>query len=745
MGIPLRILIVEDSEDDTLLLLRQLRRGGYDLDHRRVDTAASMQAALDERTWDLVISDHSMPNFSSSAALELLQRNGLDLPFIIASGKIGEDVAVRAMKAGAHDYIMKDNMARLNTAIERELREAEARRERRRAQEALRVSETRFRLMVEQAMLAISMFSTDGRMLQINRAGEELWGTTLEEVMQHAPSYNVLEDEQLEAKGILSYLRKGFGGEATAIPPTLYDPVRTTGSGRPRWVQSFIYPVKDFSGEILEVVLMQEDITERREAEEALQKSESSLAAAQRLVHIGNFDYSVQEDEARWSDELYRIFGFAPQYFVPTYKSFLKSVHPEDRRFVQKTVNEALYDRKQVEIEYRIVRPDGERRIVHTRYEVSFDEEGRPLWLSGTVQDITERREAEEERKRAEQNYRSIFENAVEGIFQSTIDGRFITANPALARMLGYDSPEELLAVISNIGDQLYVESERRKEFNQLIQEHGAVLGFEIQMRRKDGRVMWASVSARAVRDGGVNLLGYEGTVEDITERKRAEVALREIREAERRRIARDLHDEAMQDLVFVIQSLQYAQLTSADQGPDARSEQELSALRRVVAGLRNAVYDLRLGSEDLSFLQSLESLVELNRQMAPERELELIVRDGFPEEIEGDLGGELLRIFQEALVNIRRHSNASHARLTLGREEDEIWVEIEDDGQGFEPGKGGGIGLTGMRERAHALGAELQIRSAPGKGTTLRFRAKLSNPQDFDNDSLEDENLVSS
>ena len=745
MGIPLRILIVEDSEDDTLLLLRQLRRGGYDLDHRRVDTASSMQAALEERTWDLVISDHSMPNFSSSAALELLQRNGLDLPFIIASGKIGEDVAVRAMKAGAHDYIMKDNMARLNTAIERELREAEERRERRRAQEALRVSETRFRLMVEQAMLAISTFSTDGRMLQTNRAGEELWGTTSIGVAERAPDYNVLEDEQLETQGILPYLRKGFGGEATAIPPTLYDPTQTTGSGRPRWVQSFIYPVKNFSGEILEVVLMQEDITERREAEEALQKSESSLAAAQRIAHIGNFDYSVEEDEARWSDELYRIFGYAPQRFVPTYKSFLNSIHPEDRRFVQRTVREALYAKKQVEIEYRIVRPDGEARIVHTLYKASFDEEGRPLWLSGTVQDITERREAEEERKRAEQNYRLIFENAVEGIFQSTVDGRFLTANPALARMLGYESPEELLAVTSNIGDQLYVEPERRKEFNELIREHGAVLGFEIQMRRKDGRVMWASVGARAVRDGDDNLLGYEGTVEDVTERKRAEGALREIREAERRRIARDLHDEAMQDLVFVIQSLQYAQLTSADRGSDDRLEQEVSALRRVVAGLRNAVYDLRLGSEDRSFLQSLEALVELNRQMAPERELDLNVQEGFPEEIDGEIGVELLRIFQEALVNIRRHSNASHAQITLGREEDRIWVEIEDDGQGFEPGKGGGIGLTGMRERAYALGAELQIRSEPGKGTTLRFRAKLSNHQDFDNDSLEDENLVSS
>ena len=128
MSVPLRILIVEDSENDALLLLRELRRGGYKPDNERVDTAADMEAALEKRDWDLVISDHSMPSFSSSAALEILQRKGLDLPFIIVSGQIGEDAAVAAMKAGAHDYIMKDNLARLNTAIERELREAEVRR-----------------------------------------------------------------------------------------------------------------------------------------------------------------------------------------------------------------------------------------------------------------------------------------------------------------------------------------------------------------------------------------------------------------------------------------------------------------------------------------------------------------------------------------------------------------------------------------------------------------------------------------
>ena len=137
MATPLRILIVEDSEADAELLLRELRRGGYAPEFERVETPEGLDAALTRQSWDLVVSDYAMPRFNGLQALKLTQEKGLDIPFIIVSGSIGEDVAVAAMKAGAHDYLMKDNTARLLPAIARELREARMRQERRQSEETI--------------------------------------------------------------------------------------------------------------------------------------------------------------------------------------------------------------------------------------------------------------------------------------------------------------------------------------------------------------------------------------------------------------------------------------------------------------------------------------------------------------------------------------------------------------------------------------------------------------------------------
>jgi len=158
MGTPLRVLIVEDSEDDALLLVRALRNGDYAPEFERVETATAMKAALARHPWDIIISDYSMPRFHGSDALMIARESGLDLPFIVLSGAIGEETAVEIMKAGAHDYIMKNNPVRLIPAIKRELYEGDVRRERRRAEEEIvrtnhRLREAMEKLQVSQAQL----------------------------------------------------------------------------------------------------------------------------------------------------------------------------------------------------------------------------------------------------------------------------------------------------------------------------------------------------------------------------------------------------------------------------------------------------------------------------------------------------------------------------------------------------------------------------------------------------------------
>jgi PAS domain S-box-containing protein len=294
--------------------------------------------------------------------------------------------------------------------------------------------------------------------------------------------------------------------------------------------------------------------------------------------------------------------------------------------------------------------------------------------------------------------------------------------------MLGYESPEELLGSISNIRDQLYAEPGRREEFYQIALRDGVVSGFEIQMFRKDGDLVWVSANARAIYDDGGDISGYEGIVENITGRKRVEEALREIREAERRRIARELHDVVLQDLTYALQSMQVLRRMPEGLDRAGEIEHQVEALKRAVAGLHDAIYDLRLESaRERPLVRAVESIVDLNRQIGEGCQFELVVEDGFPAEISSPAGVEVVRVVQEALANVRRHSGARRAVVTLGMVDGEVLVEIEDDGGGFGPDTSPGMGLTGMRERVLALGGELQVEGREGLGTRVFLRVGLA------------------
>ena len=147
----LRVLLVEDSADDALLLKRQLKRSGYSVDLRRVESTEGMREALAEGGWDAVISDYFLPRFGAVKALEIVRQQGEDVPFIVVSGRVGEEAAVELMRAGAHDYIPKGSLSRLVPVLERELREARGRHERRRVEAALKESEGLYRSVVGQA------------------------------------------------------------------------------------------------------------------------------------------------------------------------------------------------------------------------------------------------------------------------------------------------------------------------------------------------------------------------------------------------------------------------------------------------------------------------------------------------------------------------------------------------------------------------------------------------------------------
>ncbi|HET9390414.1 MAG TPA: EAL domain-containing protein [Steroidobacteraceae bacterium] len=199
---------------------------------------------------------------------------------------------------------------------------------------------------------------------------------------------------------------------------------------------------------------------------------------------------------------------------------------PEDRMWVCEAIRCAVEEGRAFDLEYRIVHGDGAIRWVWERGAGVADEHGRPCALEGLIEDITKRKSAEHALREAERRYHGLFDNAIEGIFRTSTDGQFLDANPALAHIYGFESPEELMRWVRDIGSQLYVEKQRREEFIHMIRARGSVTGFESQVYRKNGDVIWISENARAVLAEDGRLIGYEGTVEDITERRLYQVRI---------------------------------------------------------------------------------------------------------------------------------------------------------------------------------------------------------------------------
>ncbi len=272
MGNPLRVLIVEDSEDDALLLLRELKQGGYEPLHERVESAAAVRAALQARQWDIILCDYHLQGFNGLEALAILKESGIDIPFIIVSGMMGEEMAVQAMKSGAHDYIMKDSRQRLVPAIERELREAAMRQERKRTEERYQQSEEKFRLLVESSPDAIFV-QIGGCFAYVNPAAVQLFGATSAEQLLGRP---ILERISPDHREIFRERRRLLTVERQKVSPMVQKFMKLDGTII--YVEASAVPFS-YNNETGSLAYLR-DITERRQVEAELTESRENLRKA---------------------------------------------------------------------------------------------------------------------------------------------------------------------------------------------------------------------------------------------------------------------------------------------------------------------------------------------------------------------------------------------------------------------------------------------------------------------------------
>jgi len=274
----LRVLIVEDSEFDAQMIVSMLRKGGYDVVFQRVETAESMRAALTEATWDFILADYNLPEFSAPNALKLVQQSGLDIPFVIVSGGIGEDIAVAAMKMGAHDYLMKGNLSRLVPAVERELRDAANRASQRNAERALQESELRYRLLWETAPEAIILMDPSGTIHFANPAVSTVFGYAPEDIV--GKSVAAMQPVHLRAQfigAVQRFLRSGAKRLNWRAVETLG--LRRDGAEIPIEVS---FSAMELGPELRFCAFIR-DITDRKRAERELRENKEQFRVAREI------------------------------------------------------------------------------------------------------------------------------------------------------------------------------------------------------------------------------------------------------------------------------------------------------------------------------------------------------------------------------------------------------------------------------------------------------------------------------
>ncbi|MGE5432632.1 MAG: sensor histidine kinase [Syntrophomonadaceae bacterium] len=288
----IRILVIEDNEDDAELLKLKLKKSGLNIYTETVMDGEAMTAALDKQPWDAIISDFQLPSFNALAALELVKKRNLDIPFIIVSGTIGEETAVKAMKAGAHDYVMKGNLTRLIPALDREIRESEIRRRRRESETMLHEQEVLIRSVVDIIPVGLGVINKDGGIIISNQAFKKIWGNVKRMDKSELASWKgwwtnsgeeILPDDWIILKAL---------NDGEVIMDKLVDIISADGTRRT--IMNSVIPILNDSKKVNSVIIVNQDITKLMQDEEKLRKTLTELERSNR--ELEQFAYVASHD-----------------------------------------------------------------------------------------------------------------------------------------------------------------------------------------------------------------------------------------------------------------------------------------------------------------------------------------------------------------------------------------------------------------------------------------------------------------
>jgi len=667
---PLRVLIVEDSENDAVLMELELQRAGFDPICHRVDTREALMTALARPQWDLVIADYLMPSFNGLEALGLVRAQGLDLPFIIVSGQITDDTAVAAMKAGAHDYVMKDNLARLGPAAQRELREAEVRRERRRADQKLKVEQV-FRQAIENSVPSgIAAVDLDGRQSYVNPAFSRMVGWSERELVGAHPPFVYWAPDDVDA--ITEALGEVIEGPAPSGGLELRF-CRRTGEIINVLVQ--VTPLKDSFDNVTGWVSSVSDITERKQAERR-------LAAEHTITRLLTHSPSLEQAAPGILHTLLESLGVdvGALWVVDPRRELLRPSFMHLR-----TPDPAL--QQFLEASRHAQFPQGSSlpgRVWRQRSS---------LWVTDLMPEPNfDRRDAA---ARAGLRSGTAFPVQSSGDFFGVLELFSV-------RRMGPN--QSVLNMMTAVGSELGQFIQRRRAEDALRRAHDEL---ELRVQHRTAELKAANSKLQS----------------SIAERKRLENELLEITEKERRRIGLDLHDDLGQKLSGIALMTKGLELRLAKQR--AQEAHDAARIHGLVQEAMSHASDL---AHDLATLDLEQKDLPgaLKHLAAHAKELFGISCRFEPEgtipPLDVNTVTQLYKIAQEAVTNAIKHGKAKRVGIRLANGADHLVLSIQNSGLPFPDlrSHSTGMGLRIMNYRASLIGASLEIKAAGSRGTVV-------------------------